>query len=181
MVRPPGGPSAIMADVIAPQHDRFARAIAEGFSGGQAYKDHVAAEWMEMRTATSAGARLLAREDVKARVKFWKASLPHVLEQVGYTQETALRQLAEAAVTPLAEIDEHSVHAVEVIRTRQVVGVGEDAKEWETEKIKKVNPLDAIKQLAVMVPGWEAEKKSTVQVGVAPEVRAALTTYFEQD
>lgn len=96
-------------------------------------------------------------------------------EKLGFSRDQVISGLIGAWTTPIAEIDEHSVYAQSVKRTRKVSGNGEDAQEWETEEIKSVNKLDALKEIAKIIG---LHPSSTAQPQQAPVITVNVGAIF---
>lgn len=115
---------------------------------------------------------------IQARIAELRVTFKECLEQkLGIRQESVARFLHTIIETPVGSVDENHPLAQEMQRTRRAVGRGEDAEEWETEKIKIPSKTEAASLLNKMA-GWNADEKLAVTVTNHPEVGAALDSLF---
>lgn len=97
--------------------------------------------------------------NVSSRVADLRMSFKEVLEsKLGVKQETLARHLLSIIETPVGEVSQDSPLCQEYARSRKIVGKGEEAEEWETEKVKTPSKLDAIKELNKMAGYYAPEQ-----------------------
>lgn len=102
---------------------------------------------------------MLSDPKISQRVADLRKSFKEVLEnKLGVKQETLARHLLSIIETPVGEVTEESPLCQEYTRSRQLIGKGEEAEEWETEKVKTPSKLDAIKELNKMAGYYAPEQ-----------------------
>lgn len=135
------------------KHEKFARAVANGSTGVQAYRDQVS-EGCTTKTAMEAASRILADCKVSARVAELQKLANDTLEKrLGWNKEKALTYLVEVLETPVGEVGKLHRLAQEYCDTE------------DRSQIKLPSKADALKQLAVMC-GWNEPEKFTLDVEV---------------
>lgn len=150
-----------------PDWENFCQSIAEGSSGAAAYREHIAKLGTKVNTCMTQASIMLSDPKISQRVSDLRKSFKEVLEnKLGVKQETLARHLLSIIETPVGEVTEESPLCQEFTRTRQKVGHGEEAEEWETEKVKTPSKLDAIKELNKMA-GYYAPERVEHSGGVA--------------
>lgn len=163
------------------KHEGFALMIAEGSSGRKAYLSYY--PHVEVRSADSAAARLLATVEVTARVKFLKRATAS--ERVMTLQEWQ-EWHTMAVRTPIGEIDETHPLAQEMTyetkggaRGRLKRGQAEEGNEESSEpiqvvKIKSVCKQASAAQLAKHF-GWTKDKvEGTMEVPGLAELLGSI-------
>jgi hypothetical protein len=144
------------------KHDAFARDIANGATGVQAYRDNVAAPDSKTNTCMTQASILLSDPKIAERIAELRIAANETLEKrLGWTKEKAMAYLVEVLETPVGELDEKHRLANEV--TRDELHSGEDKPDVTRVKIKGISKADAMKQLATMC-GWNAEEKLELTV-----------------
>ena len=143
--------------LLSPRHEQFAQKVASGASAAQAYRETYPTA--STATAETHGPELLRRRQVAVRVDELKGIQRAVVtEEFKVTREDMIRYLHEVLITPVGDIDADHILAQEVTRSRRVRGRGEDAEEWETEKIRMPAKMEAADKLIKMA-GWYAPDK----------------------
>ncbi len=136
-----------------PKHEAFCRAIANGSTGVQAYRDEVAID-CTTKTAIEAASRLLADCNISARVEELQKLAETTLEKrLGWNKEKALTYLVEILETPIGEVGKEHRLAQEFRNTE------------DCSQIKLPSKADAMKQIAAMC-GWNEPEKHSMEVNV---------------
>ena|GEM_PF-5002902 len=146
------------------KHEAFAKAVASGKSAAAAYRKQF--QKASIRTAETHGPALARECQVAVRVEWLKAQAVEAarLKAAKWVKSRGewIAWLGQAVLTPVGKIDEKSVFAQEVTRVRKVVGTGDEAEEYEVEKIKAVGKIDALKLIGAwskFETGSEADNK----------------------
>jgi hypothetical protein len=136
-----------------PKHEAFAQAVANGSTGVQAYRDHVA-EGCTTKTAMEAASRVLSDCKVSARVEeLQKLAETTLKKRLEWDKEKALSYLVEILETPVGEVTKDHRLAQEYCDTE------------DRSHVKLPSKADALKQIAVMC-GWNDPEKYTLDVEV---------------
>jgi len=146
-------------------HEEFARAIANGKSGTQAYRETVAAPGTKTDSCMVGASQLLAEPKIRQRVDELKAMADQVAERrLEFGKEKLIAFLIEAVETPVGDIDEKHRLANEVTRDEIMGSDPEDPVTVHKVKIKGVSKAEAAKQLAQLC-GWNSPDKLEVEAG----------------
>lgn len=140
--------------LLSPRHENFAQLVAGGASAAQAYRE----TYPNASTATAAtrGPELLRGHHIAIRVAKLKGIQEEIVtEQFKVEREDMLRWLQEVIVTSVGEVDADHVLAQKVTKTRLVRGKGEDAEEWEVQRVEMPGKMEAAEKIIKMA-GWYA-------------------------
>jgi hypothetical protein len=174
-------------------HESFARAVADGVPGWQAYKTHVSRGKCSKETAEVTASKLLKDgTEVAKRVAEIRALANEVSTQIiKRSQEDMLRGLWEIVETPIAQVDENhpecQEYSVEEIaiggkRGKLKRGKADEGNEEESPagvilktRYKMSNKMDA-RKLICQINGWLAPQKvdANVTLGVHPDIEEAV-------
>lgn len=146
------------------RHEAFAQAVANGSSGVQAYRAHVAQEGSKTSACMTGASILLDDPNVAQRVQELKKKCEQIAEKrFDFTKQKLIGYLLEVIETPVGELDQNHRLANEVTRDEIMGGDAEDTATITRVKIKGISKAEAAKQLAALC-GWnEAEK---LEIGV---------------
>lgn len=130
-----------------PKWEKFAQAIANGSTGVQAYRAHVAEPESKTNTCMTQASILLSDPKIAERVAELQKLAETTLEKrLGWNKEKALSYLVEILETPISEVNADHRLAQELKDT-------EDGRQ-----IKIPSKADAMKQIATMC-GWNEPEK----------------------
>jgi len=141
------------------RHEAFAQAVANGSTGVQAYRAHVAQEGSKTNACMTGASILLDDPNVAQRVQELKKKCEQMAEKrFDFTKQKLVGYLLEVLETPAGELDENHRLANEVTRDEIMGGDAGDTATITRVKIKGISKAEAAKQLAALC-GWnEAEK-----------------------
>lgn len=146
-------------------HEDFARAIANGKSGTQAYRLTVAEPGTKTDSCMVGASQLLADPKIRQRVDELKEKAEQIAEKrLEFGKEKLIAFLLEVVETPVGEIDPMSRLANEVTRDEIMGGNPDDPVTVHKVKVKGVSKAEAAKQLAQLC-GWNSPEKLEVEAG----------------
>jgi hypothetical protein len=174
------------------KHEAFARAVAEGKSGTQAYRANVAREGSLTETCMCEASKLLSDPKISQRVEELQAQCEQIAEKrYGFGKQKLIGYLIEVLETPVGDLNEDHRLANEVTyevqggnaRGKLKRGNADEGNEIRSElvevaKIKGVSKADAYKQLATLC-GWNEPEKIDIKAAVAiPGLEEAVKAVF---
>ncbi|WP_397382822.1 terminase small subunit [Prosthecobacter sp.] len=129
--------------MLSGPHQKFCEGIVFGLNQTEAYLEAYPNSSAE--AARRSASDLLTKPDIQAEISRMRKAAEDKAGSAVMTLAEKRMFLARVVRTPVGEVDPTSDLCQEYHRTRQMVGRGEDAEEWETEKIKTASKLEAIK------------------------------------
>lgn len=129
--------------MLSGPHQKFAEGIALGLSAAEAYK--AAYPKASADNARKNAPRLTTNDDIVAEVTRIRRAAEVLPGGAVLTLAMKRHFLYNVVMTPIGKVTENSYLCQEMTRTRRVVGRGDNAEEWEVEKIKIADKLAAIR------------------------------------
>lgn len=157
-------------EALAPQHEAFARDIADGLSAVASYRKNVASPGTTTDSCQAEGCQLLAVPEIKTRVEQLRTSFRKVLEErLAFRQESMARYLVDILETPIGEVNADHRLCQEHSRI--------DSEKSSSERFKMVSKAEAAKILNAMA-GWNAPEKKEVSINTHEAVQRAMEKMF---
>ena len=121
---------------------KFAEGIALGLSATEAYQ--AAYPDAKASSAKSNAGRLMTNDDVQAEVMRIRRAAEVLAGGAVLTLAMKRQFFHDVVTTPIGKITPDSILCQKYTHSRQVRGRGEEAEEWETEKIEMPDKIKAI-------------------------------------
>lgn len=162
--RPAPAPAPQSPPPLSPQrHEAFARSLADGIAEGEAYrlagfkenaasavrlrqKPEVAARvaWLQQQTAAAAVPNSAPEPEAAPAPAPASDTVPAPVAPGALTIAEKRAFLRRVVETPVASVGPDDPICEEYVRTARMKGRGENAEEWQTERVKLPDKLKAI-------------------------------------
>ena len=137
---------------LNPRQEKFCQLYHESGNASQSYEE---AYGCSPRVARQSAWRLATNAGIKERLDELKGE---TRELATLSRQEVIEYLVQAIVTPVSDVTEDSTLCEERTIAWRKEGHGEDAEQYEVEKLKMVSKTAAIKELNRMCGFYEPEK-----------------------